>query len=648
MLTVYTDIKERKVEVCGEDEKVSTYDIKDFYKNFTRYLKDTTVFVSDFQMMSLFFIQGLRDEGYADATAYELSYDGRHKLEKDTFTYLLSSDSHSFFSISYRSGRDTIRLLEMKNMLSIEMEDIVKDFGGSPAVASYRAIDTLRRYAPRSKTISSCAYSSWKSAFPHGLFERLFQDIDKDTEKLCRDAYHGGMCMVKPGYAGLPQTDGFTLDVNSLYPYIMSTRRFAVGQAHHGYGELPDHIRNSKKTTFFVRIRAQFDIKPDHVPFLRTRCDKRHWPLETLTTSAYFDSEGERYDLIPSPGNEYVDQWGEIHTDVKPITVELALYKPELELMYEQYDVHYIEYIEYAWWDTDDRIFKDYVSFWHNLKKTAKNPSERRIAKLMLNALSGRMSLKIKRTNACLRTDVERYLDSYGTIHYKDLCQSIRGKYTPMSDGISPMIDSVVDTTSQSKSHIQIGAAITSEAMCYMVRIIQQNYDQFRYTDTDSFHGVGKIEDLKGVKIGKELGEFKIEHDWAEATYYQDKVYTMVDTSSKASVTWAGMPKECQKIVATAIEIMSAKKYYGVHDSEEKMAFFDEHVVAPLWKIARPKDIPDDIWDMTIHAFESREIERSGELFKASVPYTRWVVESYKDFKFSKKIECYRVDILTR
>lgn len=638
MMTIYED--NGTICTCDKDENVQRYDIKDFFENHMMKVlnKDTKFFVYNFQILALFFIKNLEKLGYMDKTKEFLESTESYKLDKKCFKYILSHDNHSFYSISYNHGGTTVTLYEFYNLVSCEIEDLVKDFGGEPVVAMRRAAVLVKSYAERSNTLSSCAYSFWKRTVGSG-FDSLFQECSEKTEKLCRDAYHGGLCMINKGKNNRRFYSGMSIDGNSLYPFVMKNCRFAVGEEHYGIGKIPDTIKDDKRKTYFVRFKARFNVKPDHIAFVRTRCDeKRHWCLERLETSDYIDREGKRYSFIEAPGEEYVDKWGEIHENRAPITVELCMYKAEFELFFEQYDVYYIEYMEYVWWKTLPGLFDRFVNELYNTKKHAKGRAERRIAKVLLAALSGRMSSKIKRKSIYLKN--LSTLDEYGTLKYRNR-SLMKGKYTEeeaSEDSLGGVVGGDVEVTSRSHSHIQIGAAITSEAMVYIIRLAQKNYEHFLYTDTDSLHLDCGVEDLKGIKIGDGLGEFKIEHKWKEAIFFKEKVYILIEEDNTPVVTWAGLPKDLQSFVGLGIQgsiiYSKDKKWsYELESIEMKMQAYEK-----LFESF--KAFSETAHSLVYMGAESRRVKNTVKL-----PYKRRVVKSYRDYTFKEKVENYKVDI---
>lgn len=639
--------KDGWVRWCGKEEVTGEMPTKDFFTgSFLATINDTTVFVYDFQDIAMFFIKALLEAGYADATETELSYAGNHKLDRGTFKYVLSDTNNAFYSVSYRVNDKVVNLYEFKNLVSSDIKDVVRDFEGSECVAMYRACIEMRSYAPKSTTASSCGYSYWKKKYTRKQFEALFVECSEKAEKICRNAYHGGLCYMSDKCNTTMTGKGIVLDANSLYSFVMKNSYFAMGKENYGEGEIPKGISEGKNP-YYIHFRARFNLKKDHVPFLRTRCDKRHWQMEILESSDYIDSYGNHYQAYNAPGEEWVDEWGEIHFDQKPFMVELCLYRDEYELMFEQYDVYDIEYIDHVWWRGYDNVFTEYVDEFYEMKKNAGNrKARRRIAKIIQNALSGRMSLKKVRESAFLKGDIIDEMNKYNSFDYINRRRSQHGKYTDeecLESGVMSLKNGCIKTTSKSMSHIQIGAAITSIAMCYIVRKAQANYDRFLYTDTDSLHLLGTLEDVKDVEISEELGQFKIEHRFVYAKYYKQKVYTLMEVDERgndlgACVTWAGMPEDCQKI----LEAFLTEEYIYTTYTRD----IADEVSQVLRKKARPEGISDYDWDHCIGGWITKEAKDN--LHKLELPHVRKVVKSYKDYSFEYKTEWYRVEVMDR
>lgn len=153
-------------------------------------------------------------------------------------------------------------------------------------------------------------------------------------------------------------------------------------------------------------------------------------------------------------------------------------------------------------------IFKEYIDKWYNIKKQEdKNSPIYLWAKLNMNALSGKMS------QGYLRWNKEYDENNQIKIVMKD------------SNVLSP---------------VHTGSAITSEARCYMLRLIRKYQDNFYYTDTDSI-----ILDtpLPDKMVGAELGQFKLESEIDKLKIVRKKGYMYYNKDMKV-VKLSGLKKE--------------------------------------------------------------------------------------------------------
>lgn len=544
-MTVYEE--NGRVDICYDNENIEHMSVQEFLDTGMTHLLElkTDIFIYNLSFWGLAIIYRLRELGYEDITEAGL-VDGR-KCEDNEFSYVCSRENGSFYTI--RAGKKT-RFYEFLNLCSIETKDLVETFGEpntSVALAMHRCVLSVRGMGTRAATISSAAYAVWKKCYDRYDFNAFFKTPDPECPINVRDAYFGGLSYLKRGIERRETPKGGVVDCNSLYPFVMSTRRMPTGAGHYEKGEPSYVVKNSRSTTYFVHFRATFDIKPGKMPFVKSKVDKYHWADEVLETSDICDRDGNRFSYYEDVDTET----GEIIR--KRITCELVLYKADFELFFEQYDVHEIEYIDYVWYNTS-KIFDKYVTKFYEMKKNAKTKGERRIAKMFQNALSGRMALKTERQSILF---TEKSYDMMA--RYRGDIRTQRGKKTNhyMGESVMDYSGQVIDVEMDSETFPQIGAAITSEARAYMVRKIQANWRRFLYTDTDSIHFFGTLEDLVDITISDELGDFKVEHTFDRAVYFKSKTYILYNDSISRKpvyITMAGLPDEVKEILEKAIE----------------------------------------------------------------------------------------------
>lgn len=576
MLTIYE--YKGTIDICYDNENMKHVSVEEFFgKELLKLTQQKqSIFVHNLSFWGPVICLTLHKAGFGDV-AEEKFEDSKRAIGENEFSYVCSRSNGSFYNI--KAGKCTF--YEFLNLCSINDSDLMETFGGCMAQAMHRCVVQVQSFGTRASTISSAAFAVWKNGFPRNGFDNLFVSEEVFGDDFCtRDAYYGGLSYIKPGAELVDHKNGCVADCNSLYPFVMSTRPFPVGKGRYGKGEIPAYIRKSSCQTFFVRFRAAFDVKPGHMPFLRCRGDEYHNPEEVLETSDII-SGGNRYSYV-----EYVDEeTGEVTN--KRIMITLTLYRADFELMFEQYDIHEIEYLDYVVYGQSTDVFKNYIAGFYEMKKNAKSKGERRIAKMFQNALSGRMGIKIERENVIFDDKSYDAMERHTVYSEKQ-----RGKHTNhfMGDYIRDYAGGTVTGVVSGGSYPHIAAAITAEARAYMVPIIQQNWRIFDYTDTDSLHVDTLPEFIKGIKLSDEMGDFKIEHTFEKAVYYKSKVYVLYGdriTGKRVSVTTAGLPTEQKEILE---QIMDYRMYGDIS------------------KIKQPECVDDYIWNHMI-----KEVTAGGE-----------------------------------
>jgi len=163
-------------------------------------------------------------------------------------------------------------------------------------------------------------------------------------------------------------------------------------------------------------------------------------------------------------------------------------------------------------------IFKDYIEFWYKIKQSHK-PWEIMyyIAKLMLNSLYGKFGL-----DPYLPISEIIDLDQQGDyINNPDF--SIEEIINFGSRSLIQYTDNSLDRDSINQNVcVAISASITAYARIFMSQFLADTNIDILYTDTDSF-AIRGVLDPKFV--GPDLGLFKLEHKFKEATFLAPKVY---------------------------------------------------------------------------------------------------------------------------
>lgn len=333
-------------------------------------------------------------------------------------------------------------------------------------------------------TNASDALNGYKEIVSKKNFERWFPVLPVDLDADIRRAYKGGFVYLNPRHKNARGLQGITLDVNSLYPFVMYDCLLPYGY--------PMYFEGAPKiddtyNLFIVRLECAFDLKPEHIPTLQLKNNRRFVETEYLTTSD-----------------------GDI--------VEMTLTSVDLALLLDHYDISNLTYHSGYKFKGVTGLFKDYIDYWGEIKATSTG-ALRQLAKLMLNSLYGKFA-----TNPNTRKKLP-VIDRENMVHYLlDEPETREPVYTAM------------------------GAFITAYARNKTIRSAQTVYDRFIYADTDSLHLIGHDEPA-GLEIhATKLGAWKKESVFTDSMFIRAKTYMETDENGD-HVTCAGMPDTAKQKV---------------------------------------------------------------------------------------------------
>lgn len=347
-------------------------------------------------------------------------------------------------------------------------------------------------------TNASDALNGYKGIVGKSWFERYFPVLPVELDKNIRRAYKGGFTHLMARFRGVRGLQGKQFDVNSLYPWVMYTKLLPYGYPKYfeGFPE-PDE----KHPLYIIHLKCTFELKPDHIPTIQLKNNRRFRETEYLTTSRV--KMGKHWDDEP---------------------VEMWLTNVDYELMMDHYEVEFFPFDDGHYYDGYRfkgmvGLFKEYIDYWMHIKETTTG-ALRQLAKLMLNSLYGKFA-----TNPRAVKKIP-YLDpDTGTVHYK--CD---------------------DPEERDPVYTAMGCFITAYAREKTIRSAQANYDRFIYADTDSLKLTG-YEDAVGLEVhDTHLGAWKDEGNFTDSKWIRAKTY-MVTVDGKTKVTCAGMPDNVKEQV---------------------------------------------------------------------------------------------------
>ena len=368
-------------------------------------------------------------------------------------------------------------------------------------------------------TLTAAALTIWGNTVTGKKIARIDQD-----SKLYKDiqlAYYGGFSEVFEPHI----EKGRMYDVRSLYPYIMKNFRMPTGTEIYW----SDDKRLVNYNGFCL---AQ--IKKENTTGLKTGVLPKRFSIKG------------KEDIITAP----FGSWEGWYTS------------EELKFaVREGYQITVIEGYKFKEWDY---IFEEYIDKTMKLKEESTG-AKRQIAKLLLNALSGRFGLrKDEVTQEITKLDWEsdKYVIPEGSNLLEKLKNSKESKKNFKIDiskiieitrlGHNETSDYVLVKSSPKKNiwyqiaNIAISATITSRARIRMVPY-RMHPDAVMH-DTDSIvlkEGSKFIEEIEqGHYFGKKLGDLGLDAKIEEAYFLKPKVYGYIEQGTKEPIIKsAGLPK---------------------------------------------------------------------------------------------------------
>lgn len=559
------------VELGTEDVKIfhSIGEQFDYFTNlfstvivYYHNLKFDGSFWLDFLVNTLKFKQAYKDVSTKECFAVE--WKETKDMTNKSFKYVISNMGQFYsITIKYRGCiieiRDSLKLLpfsverigksfktkhrklhmeyEGYRYAGCEITDEEKKYIANDVLVVKEALEIMFAEGHNKLTIGSCCLAEFKKTVYKKEYKFLFPDlslieIDKDrfgsstADEYIRKSYRGGWCYVVEGKQNKVLTNGFTADVNSLYPSMMSSESgnmFPIGNPTFWKGNRIEWCcQGSDNLYYFVRIKTRFKIKAGHLPFIQLKGNFMYPPNECLVSSDFRDCDGNYHSSIKNKLG--------VEIEARP---ELTLTMTDFKLLKEHYDLYDFEILDGCYFKTIVGVFDDYINKYKKIKQTSEG-AIRELAKLFLNNLYGKMASSKN--------------SSFKVAMPDDAC-GLKFTLVPAND--------------KQIGYIPIGSAITSYSRNFTIRAAQQNFygaDKrgFVYADTDSIHCDLPVEQVKGIKIHPtDFCAWKIESQWDVGLFVRQKTYiehvTVDDKGVELpkpfyNIKCAGLPEPCKNL----------------------------------------------------------------------------------------------------
>lgn len=487
-------------------------------------------------------------------------------MKNNQFNYLISSLGQ-WYSIIIKTNNKLIEIRDSLKLLPFALKKLGKDFKTkhqkldmeykgfrypncyiSPEEMEYikndvlvlkEALEIMFNEGHKKLTIGSCCLSEFKSLYHPEEYKYLFPNLyemplDKEIfgcdniGDYVRQSYRGGWTYLAKGKERQIKTNGFTADVNSLYPSMMSSESgnvYPVGIPIFWSGNyIPEQ---AEENYYFIRIKTQFYIKKGYLPFIQIKNSLCYPAREMLETSDIYWHKTKKY------YKQSVDFNGEIVNNDVTITMTMTDYK----LFREHYNVENFEILDGCYFETRSNLFDEYINKYKKIKLESKG-AKRGIAKLFLNNLYGKMAAGIDssfKLAEMVGEDIKFF---------------------------------TVPEARKKPGYIPIGSAITSYSRNFTIRAAQKNFygaDKrgFIYADTDSIHCDISPDEVKGINIHpKNFCCWALESCWDKAIFVRPKTYiehiTMEDLEPIENpyydIKCAGMPENCKQLFLKSME----------------------------------------------------------------------------------------------
>lgn len=370
------------------------------------------------------------------------------------------------FRDSLKKFRTTVK--ELSIMLGIELKKSVADDTGKSTWDYYIPQD----YTPTIKEIDYCVHDSRiiahaiSNEYDNGRmrltnsseayynaqkklrgFKKLFPKLPPIMDQISRKSYRGGVCSVNPIYANQELYDIYGYDVNGLYGYVMDECLLPCKEPYWGEPK-------SKNDLYIIDFDCEFEVKKNKFPFIQ------------IKRSLQYYNRGTEF-LRCSDG-----------------LTHLTLTSIDYELFKKHYKIYNFSNPQYMSFESRYNILSDVIQ--DNLRQKEyystpehRNEYLRQVAKDNTNMLYGSFAISTI-ADECLP-----YLDSNGVMCIKHIKTQKDGRYIPMA------------------------TFVTSQARKITIDAIQNNYDNWIYSDTDSMY---LTKPAKGIKIdSKKSGYWKYE-----------------------------------------------------------------------------------------------------------------------------------------
>jgi len=358
-----------------------------------------------------------------------------------------------------------------------------------------KALLILRDEGFTKLTQSSDSFYFWKCSLqsdqarrkgipPEHTYRSLFPEQPIEVDDYIRNAYRGGWTYVNPLFAGRIITKPVQVwDINSMYPAKMRDKYLPSGKPQFFTGKPTPN----KYQCYIARIMISFDIKPDHLPTIQLKNTFLFSPTEYITSS-------------------------------KGLKIEMTVTNIDLRLIFAQYDVHSIEYLDGYYFRKVKGVFTYHIDSNMRIKETSTG-GKRYLAKCRMNTVYGKTATSPRKMQ----------------------------KIPYLTDGVLKF--SLSPEVIEESQYTALGAFITAWARHDIITDAQNNYSHFIYCDTDSLHMLANEDGTNPILPihQSHIGFYKLEHTVVKSLFLRSKTYIEQYENGDTEIKCAGASSEVKE-----------------------------------------------------------------------------------------------------
>ena len=338
-------------------------------------------------------------------------------------------------------------------------------------------------------TIASQAFNAFRHRF---MKSKILIHTFDDIIQLELSSYRGGRC---EAFIIGKRENIFKLDVNSMYPFVMKQYRYPIKPLSNtvltnlSIADIEDGLKTDK----FILAECNLILNE---PVIAVKKKKLFFPIGRITQT------------ITSPEIEYI------------------LKNPE---------IGNIKSIKKCVFYHQESIFKEYVDYFYNFRKSTTNLAYQAMAKLFLNSLYGKfgqksMSAHTKIDDHSIQDNIFELMNDLKTNVVDKLIDDKLTRYIRLAEDLY-CIENSSEILAYDSSPI-IASAVTSYARMYLFELIKTaGLSEVFYCDTDSLFvseiGYNNLK-TKGLISPTELGKLKHE-DTGNMEIFGAKNYSFND-----------------------------------------------------------------------------------------------------------------------